>query len=227
MTVSKSTPIPDPLIFPWLVALGLHGGLLALPVPPPAAPVVQKEINTVPLARTVPVPIAPKTSSPVIKAIVPVAAAPAAIPSSIQTQSTPPAPKIADPRPVAPPLTPPQPTEPQPVEPPPTTPEPILGNISQILGAEPSCQGKPDCWQVGETQWRRIADTIEQQLHNKGYKLTQLELEDETGLGVYEVLKQGKREFYLHVIQIEQKTVYLLKPNLLSRQELEKAAFES
>ncbi len=250
MTVSKSSPLLHPLVFPWLVALGLHGGLLAIPVPQAAPPVVKKAINTVPLARTIP---APATTQPPVArikstAVIAATAAPLVAPSSVQTQAPPPSPIASEPQPIPPKPTEPQPTEPQPIEPqpiepqliepqptnpksiapqpPPSGPEPILGNISQILGAEPSCQGNPGCWQVGETQWRKVAETIEQQLHNKGYSLTQLELEDETGLGVYEVLKQGKREFYLHVIQIEQKTVYVLKPQLLGRRELEQAAFE-
>lgn len=101
-----------------------------------------------------------------------------------------------------------------------------MGNISQILGAEPSCQGKQDCWQVGETQWRKVVETIEQQLNHKGYSLAQIELEDENGLGVYEVSKQHKREFYLHVILTAQGTVYLLKPQLLNRQELEQLTWQ-
>lgn len=80
---------------------------------------------------------------------------------------------------------------------------------------------------MDETQWRKVVETIEQQLNQKGYTLAQVELEDDTGLGVYEVSKQDKREFYLHVISTAQGTVYLLKPQLLSRQEIENLTLQS
>jgi hypothetical protein len=100
---------------------------------------------------------------------------------------------------------------------------PLAGTL-QIEGAEQGCSGSQDCWQVEETQWRSIADNLEERLQADGYAVTQLDLEDDTGLRVYEVIKQGNPKYYLHLLSTSHGTVYLVKSKLLSREEFQQMA---
>lgn len=240
MNVSKPPLSLNPFVIVWFIALGMHAALFAMPVPSPETPVVKKSFNMVPLSQKVPTPAAapiPKTVAVRGKSSPALVAKTSSTPATVQTPvpETSPTP-MASPSPVASPTPTASPTPaitptptPSPIASatPTATPDPLLGNISKVLGAEPSCQGKQDCWQVGETHWRKVVASIEQQLNHKGYSLAEVELGDENGLGVYEVSKQDKREFYLHVILTAQGTVYLLKPQLLSRQELEQLTLQS
>jgi hypothetical protein len=80
------------------------------------------------------------------------------------------------------------------------------------------------CWQTAETQWRSVSTDLEQKLVNKGYALKPLDLEDDTGLRVYEVSKDGKRQYYLNLLSTEKGTVYLMAEKPLTREELTTAA---
>jgi hypothetical protein len=66
-----------------------------------------------------------------------------------------------------------------------------------------------------------VAGNLEEKLADQGYDVEQLELDDDTGLRVYEISKDNKR-YYLHFLSTAQGTVYLIKPEQLSREEVEK-----
>jgi hypothetical protein len=80
------------------------------------------------------------------------------------------------------------------------------------------------CWQTAETQWRSVSTDLKQNLENKGYVVQQLDLEDDTGIRVYEVSKDGKMQYYLNLLSTEKGTVYLLAQKPLTREELRTAA---
>jgi hypothetical protein len=93
-------------------------------------------------------------------------------------------------------------------------------------GAEPGCNGAKDCWQVEETQWRTIAGNLEDRLQGKGYTVKQLDLNDDIGLRVYEIIQHSSAKFYLHLLSTSQGTVFLMHPKVLSREELHQMANE-
>jgi hypothetical protein len=80
------------------------------------------------------------------------------------------------------------------------------------------------CWQTAETQWRSVSTDLKQNLENKGYVVQQLDLEDDTGIRVYEVSKDGKRQYYLNLLSTGKGTVYLMAEKPLTRAELTTAA---
>ncbi|WP_421658766.1 hypothetical protein [Leptothermofonsia sp. ETS-13] len=120
------------------------------------------------------------------------------------------------------------PSSPKPSTPPtlPAEPEPanVLVMFSKVAGAVPGCSNsKGDCWQVNETQWRSVAGNLEQQFEQQGYRVDKLDdLEDEEGMGIYEVSKPGAPTHYLHFLLTDRGTVYLLDSKRLSRGELER-----
>ena len=77
---------------------------------------------------------------------------------------------------------------------------------------------------MAETQGRRIAGDLERRLQNQGYTLVQQELDDDTGMRVFEVSKGGTRQYFLHLIWSDRGTIYVRHPTLMSRTELEAAA---
>ncbi|OLP15731.1 hypothetical protein BST81_24745 [Leptolyngbya sp. 'hensonii'] len=79
------------------------------------------------------------------------------------------------------------------------------------------------CWQVEDTQWRSIAGNLKQRLRDQGMELAELDLEDDTGLRVYEVSKDGKLQYYLNLLSTDRGTIYVLNPRQMSRAELESA----
>ncbi|MCL6434220.1 MAG: hypothetical protein K6T90_08365 [Leptolyngbyaceae cyanobacterium HOT.MB2.61] len=120
------------------------------------------------------------------------------------------------------------PSSPKPPASPSPTPEPEPTNIlvifSRLAGAVPGCSNsKKDCWQVNETQWRSVASNLEQQFEQQGYRVDKLDdLEDEEGMGIYELTKPGTPPHYLHFLLTDQGTVYFLDSKRLSRGELER-----
>ncbi len=76
---------------------------------------------------------------------------------------------------------------------------------------------------MNETQWRSVAGNLEQQFEQQGYRVDKLDdLEDEEGMGIYEVSKPGAPTHYLHFLLTDRGTVYLLDSKRLSRGELER-----
>jgi hypothetical protein len=76
---------------------------------------------------------------------------------------------------------------------------------------------------VNETQWRSVASNLEQQFEQQGYRVDKLDdLEDEEGMGIYELTKPGTPPHYLHFLLTDQGTVYFLDSKRLSRGELER-----
>lgn len=200
----------------WVAALGLHGILLALPIYPSSAPPKEQPIRVtrlpekstakiiVPRTLAAKVPIKPKIQ-PSPKAIArPHPPNPIVVPSPTPSSS----PVAAKPSPT----------------PSPTVTDP-LALFAKAEGAEPGCSDsrKTDCWQLEDTQWRSVASSLEERLENQGYAVTKLDdLEDEMGMGIYKVDKDGVTK-YLHLLLTDRGTVYLLESKPLSRSELEVA----
>lgn len=47
--------------------------------------------------------------------------------------------------------------------------------------------------------------------------------EDEHGMGIYKIVKQGKPDYYLHFLLTDSGTIYYLDRKPLNREELEQA----
>lgn len=101
----------------------------------------------------------------------------------------------------------------------------VLVMFSKDAGATKACQSSKDgCWQTDETQWRSVAGKLEQHFEQEGYAVDKLDdLEDEQGMGIYEVSKPGSPTQYLHFLLTDRGTVYFLDPKRLNRNELEAA----
>jgi hypothetical protein len=84
-------------------------------------------------------------------------------------------------------------------------------DIFQVEGAI-ACKGIKDCYAYTETNGRQISATLEQQLHAQGYTLRPLELDEDTGMKVYQLLQKGQARDYLHIIWTDQGTHSLRLP---------------
>jgi hypothetical protein len=197
----------------WLVALGLHGALLGLPLYPPPSPPKETpiQVTRLPKSATAKIVIPRK---PVAK-----------IPAKPKIQPSPRS--ISRPQPIGVPAPTPSPSpvaaKPTP-SPSPSVTDP-LALFAKAEGAAPGCSEakKAECWQLEDTQWRSVAGNLEKRLQNQGYSVTKLDdLEDETGMGIYKVDKDGVTK-YLHLLLTSRGTVYLLESKPLSRSELEVA----
>jgi hypothetical protein len=216
----------------WLISLGLH--TIALMVPLPSSEPLPKEtvvkvtqiqkpnLSKPPVNRQTPVPSTakpkPKAKQSLIRS------------RSIASQTN----SLTVPRPTPTPNLPSTPqSSPSPIPNPSpnstTPPESETGTevaaFSKSLGASQGCnQAAETCWQIQETQWRAVAVNLEKHLEDQGFEVTKLdELEDDTGMGIYEVSRLGTPKSYLHLLLTDQGTVYLLKDKLLNRGELEQA----
>ncbi|GAP96062.1 hypothetical protein [Leptolyngbya sp. NIES-2104] len=197
------------------IAVGLHGLVFAIPVPP-TDPIVEKQEKPVaitsipkpsPTATLTPTPKAQLTPKPSVTP----SAIPKPSPTATLSQSTPaPAPS---PSPSLPPSS-------APTVSPSPSPSPAPKDALQIDGATPGCNGREGCWQVLETQGRKIAGTLEKQLQNQGYQLTEKDLDEDTGMRVYQVEKSGTQPYYLHFVWSDRGTAYVRNPQILSRSEL-------
>jgi hypothetical protein len=83
-----------------------------------------------------------------------------------------------------------------------------FADFPHVSGAQAGCAGSERCWQTADTQWRAIANDIQQALKDKGYALESLPLAEETGRQVYRVFKAGEDPYYLSFISTPQGTVY-------------------
>jgi hypothetical protein len=77
-----------------------------------------------------------------------------------------------------------------------------------------------DCFNVAQTNGRLFTSQIEAHFKNKGFALDKQEIEDEHGMSVYQLLKQGYPKDYLHVFWDNEGTTYLRFPRILNHQEL-------
>lgn len=100
----------------------------------------------------------------------------------------------------------------------------MLSDFAKTAGAQPGCSGEQDCWQIAQSNGRLVAQDVKQHLEQKGYTVTKLELNDDTGIEIAEVAKNRNVEYYLHLLWTERGTVYLLNDTRLSRAELEQRA---
>jgi hypothetical protein len=91
---------------------------------------------------------------------------------------------MATPTPISTPTPTATPTQPTP------TPSP---DVFQVEGAI-ACEGIKDCYAYTETNGRQISETLEQQLQAQGYTLQPLDLNDDTGMKVYQLFQKGQPE---------------------------------
>lgn len=194
--------------------MGLHGLMFIIPVPSPDPIAPKPEEKTVNLA-TLPKPTPQATSTPKLQPSPKPSPKPSVTPAA-----------IAKPSPAIPAQsTPTQSPSPTPsTTPSPTTtpsPSPSPKDVLQLDGATPGCNGREGCWQIQETKGRMVAGTLEQQLQNQGYQVTEKELNEDTGIRVYQVEKAGTPSYYLHLIWSDRGTAYVRNSQILSRSELE------
>jgi outer membrane biosynthesis protein TonB len=192
------------------IAIALHSPVFIIPTPSGEDAAPKPQASPSPIAVTQ----LPKTA--VAKATPSPSPSPTA---QRQTPSTPSAtPAVSttpSPTPSPSPTSSPSPS-PSPTSSPSPSPSPSPTDGFQIEGAKPGCNGLLGCWQVSETQGRRVSKTIEQQLETQGYTLTQQELNDDVGMIAFEVTKQGVFQYYLHVIWGDRGTTYLRDKQLIS-----------
>lgn len=62
---------------------------------------------------------------------------------------------------------------------------------------------------------------VAQQIRQQGYEVADLELEDDTGFKVSQVLKNGEVKYYLHLLSTDGGTLFVLNAKQLSRAETE------
>jgi outer membrane biosynthesis protein TonB len=136
------------------------------------------------------------------------------LPSKVETPAPKPAPA---PTPTSSPT-------PQPSPTPSPTPSATPASTSelQMEGATAGCvtSKTQDCFNVAETNGRLFSSRIEAYFRGKGFALDKQELEDEHGMSVYKLSKQGHAKDYLHVFWDDEGTTYLRSPRILSHQEL-------
>lgn len=199
------------------VALVLHGLVFLVPVPS-SEPVADKpksdQVTVVSLPKptpkksVLPTPQAKPTPKPSVK--------PSPIVQKVAPTIVTPKPSpIVQPSPVATPTPSPSVTP---------SPSPSPTDVLQLEGAQPGCNGLIGCWQMAETRGRMVAGTLEEQLQKQGYEVRKLDLDDDTGMQVYEVAKNGTRQYFLHLLWSDRGTIYVRNPELLSRGQLEAAS---
>ncbi|MEP1058594.1 MULTISPECIES: hypothetical protein [Cyanophyceae] len=202
------------------LSLGLHGLVLSLPIDheKPEEKPRSTSVKVVPLPKqpsslaVIPKPspskasvatFVPKRALP--KPVARVKAPLITIPQEPVSRSLPPA--SSAPTPISPPASSAPVTPSTPVQPVPT-PSP---DVFQVEGAI-ACEGIKDCYASAETNGREISQTLEQQLQAKGYTLQPLDLDEDTGMKVYRLFRQGQARDYLHIIWTDQGTRSLRLP---------------
>ncbi len=119
--------------------------------------------------------------------------------------------------------------QPSPKPTPSVTPTPLATptNEFRMEGSTAGCAGSKtqDCFALTESNGRLVASQIEENLRQRGYDLSSLDLAEENGIKVYQLSKrgqpkQGQPEDYLHVFWDENGTVYFRNPTVLSYAEL-------
>ena len=102
----------------------------------------------------------------------------------------------------------------------PLQPNDLLVDLSQLAGTTP-CQSEDGCWTSANSQWRSVKQDVAQQIRQQGYEVADLELEDDTGFKVSQVLKNGEVKYYLHLLSTDGGTLFVLNAKQLSRAETE------
>ena len=197
-----------------LVALGIHGLILAIPIAlddpqekPKSSPVKMQKL---PPSK---VSVLPKPNAPPAATIVPPAAIASSLAPTVIPSVAPAVVQNSAPSPPVQPATSVQPVTP-PVQPvtspavPPKTPD-----VFQIQGTT-ACKNVKDCYMSTETNGRSIVQTLQQRLQVQGYTLTPIELEEETGMKVYHLFQNGQPKDYLHIIWSDKGTRSLRLPQL-------------
>jgi hypothetical protein len=201
------------------ITIGLHGLLFAIPIPSvdnseAEKPKSENSVNVVNLPKPSPSAIASPQPSPRVQPSVRVQPSPAVMPSpqqAIQPQVSPSPQSSTSPSPT---VSPSPSTSPSPsVSPSPT-------DALAIVGATPGCRGKAGCWKLTESNGRTIAGTLEQKLESQGFTYSDLNAEPDTGFRVYEVAKDGVKQYYLHMIWNDRGTAYVRDENQLSYDQL-------
>jgi outer membrane biosynthesis protein TonB len=209
-----------------LPALGLHALLLAYPLPSaerdleaklkPGKPVrvvklppsskslrsasVAKPANAPPQKQNLSVP----AKKPVVVKKV------TTLPSKVETP-------VSKPTPTSSPT-----PQPSPTPSPTSSATPASTSELQMEGATLGCvtSKTQDCFNVAETDGRLFSSKIEAYFRDKGFALDKQELEEEHGMSVYKLSKQGHPKDYLHVFWDGEGTTYLRSPRILNHQEL-------
>jgi len=201
------------------IAVGLHGLMFIIPVPSPDPIVEKQEQKPVSIASlpkpspqktTLPTPKAQPSSKPSVKPVAIAKPSPTTTLAQPIVVSTPLPSTIATPSPSVTPS--PSPS---------LSPSPSPKDVLQLDEATPGCNGREGCWQVLETKGRMVAGTLEKQLQDQGYQVIEKELNEDTGMRVYQVEKTGTQPYYLHFIWSDRGTAYVRNAQILSRSELE------
>jgi hypothetical protein len=201
------------------IAIGLHGLLFAIPIPSTDSEAEKsstESVNIVNLPKPSPAPtIASRQPTPKVqpslssRPITPTA-------SPIPQPSTQPQPQTVLSLQPSPSPSPSLSSSPSPS----ASPSPSPTDALQITGAVPGCNGRAGCWQIADSNGRTVAGNLEQQLEKQGFILTQKDLDQDTGFRVYEVAKDGVKQYYLHMIWSDRGTAYIRNDNLLSHSQL-------
>ena len=202
-----------------LVALGIHGLILAIPIAleepaqekPKSAPVKMQKLppskvsvlpkpKSSPLGATVP-PLSNSSISTGLQPIFSTAQQPASQPNT-QTQPTTQTQTATPPQPTTQTqiATPPQPTTPSQPPTPAATPENV-SDFFQIAGAV-ACTNTKDCYSTDNTTGVSVADQVIANLNKQGYNTKErADLTSDYPMKIYEVRKDPKKPVeYLHII---------------------------
>lgn len=230
--LEKRLPKIYVVMFPWVVSLIVHAMLLTVPLRRQE----QSATNTAGKVRIVDTsaapatgegpqaqPKAPQSSSSLV---IP-AARPAPQPSPVRLQPSP-TPQSSSPQTKSPvPIRTSKASQPQAPKPkPPSKPEtPIAANdlvvnLAQLPNTQP-CQQLEGCWRSQNSLWQAVYKQVAEQITTQGYKVIELDLEDDTGFKVSQIAKNGTTKYYLHMLSTLEGTVYVLNPTQLSKDEIE------
>ncbi|GEM_PF-1375256 len=204
----------------WLLSLGLHGFVLMLPVTS-EPPIAEKPVRVVNVSKQPVVPAVKTVQQPAVKT-------PATRKSAVPRPTVPARRKVSSPQTSV--LSQPKPPMPKPSAPPSAKSEPpvlpkvekVIADFSETAKAQPGCKANEECWQLDETQWRVVAKQLTQRLEAQGCSVGKLDdLDDDTGMGIYQVIARNGEKTFLHLLLTDRGTVYVLDPNQLTRTQLQ------
>lgn len=227
----------------WAIALGFHGLVIMLPIsqsPEKKAEETQPgNVRVVQLAKRegtkTPKDEAPKLAvKPTMRSLVvpepkkPVAPKPAPTPKPVAAKPSPkPQQTVSRSNKASETQTPAKPNQEGKTEgKPPTKPDPpinpgdLVVDLGQMPGAVP-CEDANSCWRSEDSQWRSVYANVKDQLTDQGYRVMELDLDDDTGFRVSQISRNGKTQYYLHLLSTLRGTVYVLNPTQLSKDEVE------
>jgi len=220
-------------MLPWMVSLIMHSVLLTIPLRRQE----RSTTNTVGKVRILDTsaspandedpqdqPKVPQSSSSLVipSERPPVQPTPEASPKPAPTpQSTSPLPKSTVPARAS---KAPKPRSPKPKSPPnletPIAPNDLVVNLAQLPDTQP-CKQLEGCWRSQNSLWQAVYKKVAEQITTQGYKVIELDLEDDTGFKVSQIAKNGTTKYYLHMLSTLEGTVYVLNPTQLSKAEIE------